>query len=215
MPPDRPVVLLARHGETEWNRDARIQGSRDVPLSGVGHAQAAALAERLRRSPCARIVSSDLLRARATADAVAAALGLPVVLDAHLREQNLGAWEGGTFADAALRDPDLARRFRERDPDARPPGGETRRELQSRVVAALESHAAPGTSGPVLLVTHGGPLQTLVYHLLGLPLTAPRRFLVPNAGLTTLSFRNGSWFISSLCDVSHLPSSPGESFPFE
>jgi probable phosphoglycerate mutase len=215
MPPDPPTVLLARHGETEWNREGRIQGQRDVPLSGVGLAQAAALAHRLRAAPCARIVSSDLLRARATADAVAAALGLEVALDPRLREQDLGAWEGGTFADAERADPDLARRFRARDPDVRPPGGESRRELQSRALAALAAHAAPGSPGPLLLVTHGGPLQALAYALLGLPLSSPRRFLVPNAGLTTLAPHLGAWFVATLCDVSHLPSSPGESFPFE
>src|SRR5262245_16808019 len=131
MPPDRPLVLVARHGETEWNRERRIQGHEDVALSETGRAQARALAERLKRAPCARVVSSDLVRAKETAEAVAAALGLRVETDPRLREQHLGEWQGLTFPEVRLRHPDLARRFAERDPDVRPPGGQTRRELQA------------------------------------------------------------------------------------
>ncbi|MCC7139218.1 MAG: histidine phosphatase family protein [Planctomycetes bacterium] len=211
----RPVVLLTRHGETAWNRERRMQGQVDVPLSPEGEAQAEVLATRLRGAGLARIVSSDLERAAATARAVARATGLAVTLDARLREQSLGAWEGRTFAEVVGSDPDTAARFRARDPDARPAGGETRGELFARVAAALDDVAAPGTAGPVLVVAHGGVVQALVYRALALPIRAERRFLVPNVSLTTLLPRADGWVLRTLSDVAHLASSPGDNFPFE
>ncbi len=212
---ERPTVLLVRHGETVWNASRRIQGHEDIPLSDVGRAQARALAERLRREKPARIVSSDLARARETAEIVAAPLGLPVTTDALLREQSLGTWQGLTFAEAAARDPDIARRFAARDPDARPPSGETRAELAARAFAAVSAHASPGSSGPLVIVTHGGVVMSILTRVLGLPPSSPRRLLLPNAGVSTLLHHRGSWFALSVSDVSHLPSSPGETFPFE
>src|SRR5262245_66480322 len=103
-----PLVLIARHGETEWNREARMQGHCDAPLSAVGVAQAAALARRLAHAGLARIVSSDLGRALATARAVAEATGLAGERDAGLREQSLGAWGGSTFDDRGRRGPEDA-----------------------------------------------------------------------------------------------------------
>src|SRR5262245_31231363 len=97
LPTPRPVVHLARHGETEWNASGRIQGHADVGLSERGRAQARALAERFRRSPPARIVSSDLSRAMETATIVSAACGVPVETEPAFREQHLGEWQGITF----------------------------------------------------------------------------------------------------------------------
>ena len=211
----RPVVLIARHGETTWNLERRMQGHRDVPLTAVGVAQAHRLAERLRTAGLARIVSSDLVRAAETARIVAEAIGLPVTTDPALREQSLGAWEGKTFADVLVSDPETATRFRSSDPDARPAGGETRGEFFARVWAALLTHGAPGSAGPLLVVAHGGVVQGLVYRLLGLPITAPRRFLVPNVSLTTLIPAADGWRIRTLSDVAHLEGSAGDNFPFE
>src|SRR5437764_13792670 len=98
MPPEpRPVVLLARHGETEWNRIDRIQGHEDVPLSPRGIEQAHALARRLASRGLARVVASDLVRARSTAEIVATAAGAPLTFDGRLREQNMGTWQGDCF----------------------------------------------------------------------------------------------------------------------
>jgi broad specificity phosphatase PhoE len=222
MPPDgasgpAPDVLLVRHGETAWNLEGRIQGHTDVPLSPRGIEQTRRLAERLAASPPARIVSSDLGRALETARAVARRVGREVETDAMLREQHLGAWQGLTGEEARARDPGLyAARFLARDPHARPPGGETRAEMQERVWRALLRHAGPGSSGPLLLVTHGGVVSALVYRVLGLPLEAPRRFLLPNTAITTLLWRQGGWRLGTLCDVSHAPVESGEpTFPFD
>jgi probable phosphoglycerate mutase len=162
-------------------------------------------------------VSSDLRRALDTATAVGTRLGIAVDTDPDLREQDLGAWQGLTGDEARARDPELyAVRFLARDPTARPPGGETREEMQARAARSLDRHAAPGGSGPVLVVTHGGVVAALVYRALGLPLSAPRRFLLPNAALTTLVWRSDGWRVATLNDVGHDPPTSREpTFPFD
>ena len=211
---DRPLVLLARHGETAWNVEGRIQGHLDVSLSPRGVEQAAALARRLAAEGVAALVSSPLRRARDTAEAISAATGRPVAFDDGLREQDLGRWQGLTFAEAGRRDPDLARRFAARDPDARPPEGETRGEMADRAWAALDRLAPPGAPGPVVLVTHGGPIMTILFRVLGLPPDAPRRFLCPNAGLSVLVPSNGVWYARTISDVAHLAGPADDRFPF-
>jgi 2,3-bisphosphoglycerate-dependent phosphoglycerate mutase len=215
--PALPVVWIARHGETSWNCEGRIQGHHDVPLNERGVEQARALAERFRRSPPARIVSSDLLRAMQTAQIISAACGVPITTEPGFREQHLGDWQGITFDEARRRDPDLARRFAARDPDVRPPGdgAETRAEVSERRWAAFHRHATQGSASPLLVVAHGGVVQALVYRVFGLAVSAPRRLLVPNASVTTLTAKGDVWYVRTMSDDSHLVSTPGESFPFE
>jgi len=144
------TLLLARHGETDWNRDRRIQGHSDVPLNDAGRAQAAELGRRLDVLRLGAVYSSDLSRARETA-VIAVGGRLPVIeLDA-LREKHFGTWEG-------LTDADVLRRF----PNARAGqwgDGETGEKMSSRVVAALLGIAAAHHDETVLVVTHGGPIR--------------------------------------------------------
>ena len=214
MTPDRPTVLVARHGETAWNRAGRIQGGTDTPLSDVGLAQARALADRLALESIARVVSSDLARARVTAEVVARACGVPLELDARLREIGLGEWEGLTWDEVEARDPELKRTFKSRDPDVRPPGGETRGEAQARAWAALEEHGSLATGKLVLLVTHGAVLQGLVRHALGIAPGVMHSFRTPNASLFTFVREGGRWFARGLSDTSHLPADPNASPEF-
>lgn len=213
-----PLVLLARHGETAWNAAGRMQGQTDVPLSPKGAEQAARLAARMASLPPAdrpaRIVSSDLARAFATAEAVGAAIGVPVVADPRFREDHMGSWQGLTRAEAIAHDPDAVRHLVRREPDARPPGGESRRDLSERSWKGFLDVAAPGTAGPLLIVAHGGVIMSILYRVLGLPIDAPRRFQLPNVGLTTLVFRDSFWFVKSLNDTNHIPVSDTDSFPF-
>src|SRR5919206_4482332 len=90
------TLLLVRHGETDWNAEGRLQGHTDRPLNDVGRRQARELAERLAGEGADAIYASDLARAKETAEIVGARLGLPVVIDADLREKNWGTWEGLT-----------------------------------------------------------------------------------------------------------------------
>jgi probable phosphoglycerate mutase len=150
------TLLLARHGETDWNRDRRWQGHAPTGLNDTGRGQAKALARELAARPPEAVYSSDLPRSRETAEIVAAELGLPVRLDPRLREVDVGEWSGLTWGEVESRFPDgAARRL------AGGTGwenGEAFEAMSARVVAALGEIAAGHEGGRVLVVTHGGPI---------------------------------------------------------
>src|SRR5687768_17379924 len=124
-------VVLIRHGETEWNRDQRIQGHLDVPLSERGLRQAERLAAWLAEEAPAAVLSSDLRRARVTAEVLAAGR-VPVVLEPRIREGRFGSFEGLTTAEIREAFPEEFRAWREDAVRHRPPGGETLEDLQER-----------------------------------------------------------------------------------
>jgi probable phosphoglycerate mutase len=126
----RTRILLARHGETEWNRVGRWQGHADQPLNEAGRLQASELAERLAGDGITAVYSSDLARARETADAVADRLGLEVVEDEGLREIDVGSWSGLTRAEVERRFPEGYARWLQGEIGH---DGETREQLTARV----------------------------------------------------------------------------------
>jgi len=148
------TLLLARHGETEWNREERFQGHADPPLNETGREQAAALAEKLAGEPIEAVYSSDLHRASETAEIVAGRLGLPVERDAGLREIDVGSWQGLTRAQI----------------DGRPWDGETYEQHAERAMRALQAIAERHPEGRVLVVSHGGTLRRVQQAVLGEPL---------------------------------------------
>jgi broad specificity phosphatase PhoE len=152
-----PQILLARHGETDWNRENRVQGHTDQPLNETGLTQAKALADRLAAERLVAVYSSDLVRARETAAVVASLHGLEVLLDAGLREKNFGTWEGLTDVEIRARFPDAV--------DGRFGDGETTEAVSARSVAAFERIRARHAAGSVLVVSHGGSLRTILAHL--------------------------------------------------
>ena len=155
------TLYLARHGETDWNAAGRWQGQTDVPLNERGRAQARELAALARGLGVAAVASSDLLRARATAEIVAAALGLEVgALHPDLRERCFGCFEGLTREEVAARHPEAWSRYLA-DPGPAPPGGETRAELLGRLLPALAA-AAASLPAPLLVVLHGGSMRALL-----------------------------------------------------
>ena len=159
-------ILLARHGETDWNRIGRWQGHADPPLNEAGRSQAAELAQRLAGDGIAAVYSSDLKRASETARVVAARLGLDVVEDAGLREIDVGSWSGLTRAEVEQRFPEGYARWLGGEIGH---DGETREQLTARVVDAVERIAATHPDGTVLVVTHGGSIRALRRHAAGDP----------------------------------------------
>lgn len=149
-------ILLVRHGQTDWNLEHRVQGHTDTPLNAVGTEQARALAETLAAVPLAAVYSSDLVRARDTATIVARFHGLEVVLDHDLREKNFGSWEGLTDREIAVRFPEAVR--------GRWGDGETTEEVTERALAAIARIRVSRPSGPVLVVSHGGPIRAILGH---------------------------------------------------
>jgi len=201
-------ILLARHGETEWNAIRRVQGWTDIPLSEKGLAQAEALAGRLSRIPLAAVYSSDLSRAAQTAAPTAARLGLTVLTVPELREKGFGEWEGLTQADLERDYPELWHRYHVlRDLDALVPGGETWPQVQERLSAALGRILAahPGPDEAVLLVGHGGSGRMVILEALQAPLPTLLRLHLDNASLSRLDFRgSGDSRVILLNDTSHL-----------
>ena len=168
------TILLARHGETDWNRENRWQGWADPPLNDTGRAQARALAEQLRTTPFDAVYSSDLQRARETAEIAAELHDLPVVTDPGLREIDVGSWSG-------LTRPEIEERF----PGGERPDGETREQHLNRVLGAVEQIARANHGRRILLVTHGGTMRALRSHTSDEPFHP-----IPNCGVLELHFRD-------------------------
>ena len=164
----RRRVVFWRHGRTAWNLENRFQGATDVPLDPTGVAQAAAAAPALARMAPTVIVSSDLVRARVTAETLGALVGLGVDTDPALRETDGGAWQGRTRGEIVAADPQLFRGWVAGN-DVRPPGGESRDEVVARVVDCVRRHLAPlPEGGTLVVVSHGGAIRGGIGGLLGL-----------------------------------------------
>lgn len=155
-------LLLLRHGQTELSVERRYSGRGNPELTDLGRSQAAAAARYLgEQGPVAAVLSSPLERARETAAAAAAKLGLDVTVDDGLIETDFGAWEGLTFDEAAQRDPELHRRWL-RDTSEMPPGGESFDAVAERVRAARDRIIAEYAGSTVLVVSHVTPIKTLL-----------------------------------------------------
>jgi probable phosphoglycerate mutase len=158
------VILLARHGQTDDNvPPLRFQGRRDTPLNATGRAQAHELAERVRRAGARSLFCSDLVRSRLTAEIVGEAVGLAHVEDARLAEAWRGVWEGRLWPEVEAEDPEGWAAWRAAGEDFRFPGGESLREQQDRVMAALRDieRSAPA---PAVAVCHGGSIRVALCH---------------------------------------------------
>lgn len=189
MPLDSSTRLLAiRHGETAWNRETRIQGHLDIPLNSRGLAQAQRLGLALQDEAIDVIYSSDLTRARQTAEAVAARTGAPLRLDARLRERCFGLFEGRTWTEIAARWPEQSERWRRRDLDFAAEGGETLNDFYRRCVSVVEELAQAHPGQTVAVVAHGGVMDCLYRAGSRLPLHAARSWTLGNATINRLLY---------------------------
>ena len=203
--------IVVRHGETEWNRQGRYQGHLDSPLTPVGHAHGRALADRLARHRFTALYSSDLGRARRTAELVAGRTGHAVLLDARLRERNLGIFQGLTKAEVKGGFPAEYRLHK--TPDFVIPQGESARQRFECAVSCFEELARIHASEQIVVVTHGGVISAMLRHVLGIPLEAPRRFARANASWNRFVHHEGTWFLETWGDLSHLEQDPGHQEP--
>jgi 2,3-bisphosphoglycerate-dependent phosphoglycerate mutase len=204
-PEEQPTrVLLVRHGETDWNRDARIQGHTDIPLNATGRWQAERVAEAVRDDGLHAIYSSDLLRAAQTADAIADATGLTVRHERGLRERSFGAFEGHRFVDIEQSHPGEASRWKRRDPTFEPPGGESLNGLSGRVVETAVRLSRHHAGQSIALVSHGGVLDILYREATRIDLQAPRSWLLANASVNRLLHSEEGFVLLLWGDTSHL-----------
>jgi len=169
-PPTR--LVLVRHGEAAANLDECYSGSTDEPLTAHGTWQAAQLTAALALLPITAVYSSPLQRAVATAEPIAAALGMTVQIDVRLRETAVGEWEGLSHAAVRARsatDAELLARWYT-DPRCMPPGGESWQAVQTRTLDLVHTLAAAFPGAWLALVSHVGPIKGLIYAALQAPL---------------------------------------------
>jgi probable phosphoglycerate mutase len=198
-------ICLVRHGETEWNVARRLQGQIDINLNALGVRQAEAAANWLVQEPIAALYSSDLKRARTTAEHIARHLHLPLTLVPEVRERRYGIFEGLTYDEARAQHPEAYARFEARDPDyAFANGGESLLGFSARVSTRLQEIVACHPGEMVVIVTHGGVLDVVNRFVRNVPLDAPRDFLIPNAGLNWVNHLDGEWRIEAWGQIAHL-----------
>jgi probable phosphoglycerate mutase len=198
-------LLLVRHGETDHNRSLRFQGHVDVPLNAAGLAQAQALAVRLAGEPIDLLVTSDLQRARATAAPLLLQRpALSPVVDLAWREQAFGVFEGLDAATIRDRYPASWEAWLNHAADGAPPGGESNREFDARVGAALQSLVRLHAGARIVVVTHGGVLDRVWRRLHALSPEGPRTCTIPNTGLNRLRWQGGVLSLVCWADDAHL-----------
>jgi 2,3-bisphosphoglycerate-dependent phosphoglycerate mutase len=163
---ERRLLYLFRHGETDWNREGRLQGSTDVPLNATGLAQAEALGKKLVGERIECVLSSDLLRAAMTARIVAESCGVPVFPEPGLRETQVGDAEGLLWEEARARfGSALTERWFIED-DVAFPGGETGRQTRLRGLAAIRRFVLAQPYLRIAVSTHGAMIRQLMRHAL-------------------------------------------------
>jgi probable phosphoglycerate mutase len=197
-------ILATRHGQTAWNATLRIQGQLDIGLDDVGRWQAERLAQACAGEAFDAVYSSDLARARETAQALASAAGVAVRTDAGLRERGFGVFEGLTYAEVESRFPDQARRWRQRDASFGPAGGEVLQVFYQRVVAAVAALAARHRGQHIAVVAHGGVLDALYRAAARVALDAPRSWQLGNAGINRLLASDEGFVLVGWGDTTHL-----------
>lgn len=208
--PPASRLILIRHGESTWNRERRIQGQLDPPLSEQGHEQARRVAGRLAPRRVEALYTSDLLRASQTAAAIASALGVEARPMKELREIFLGDWEG-------LHTDELAQRFPEawdawtREPSWDVvPRGEGASAFEGRVVSAMDRLFEQHSRGDAIVVTHGGVIQIALHRVVGRPSQGLFPFRISNGSVSIVERRNGRMVIATVNDTSHLEGTPQE-----
>lgn len=197
-------IIAIRHGETTWNVDTRIQGHLDIALNATGRQQAARLALALKEEPIAAVYASDLARAWETAEYLARAHGLPVQPETGLRERCFGDFEGKTFAEIEALLPEQSQRWRKRDPEFAPAGGESLLALSQRVVEAAERLAARHPGELIALVGHGGVMDVLYRAATRLHIQAPRTWMLGNAAINRLLWTPQGFTLVGWADTQHL-----------
>ncbi len=197
-------IYLARHGQTETNREGRFCGHAETSLTPLGIEQARALAGRLARVELAAAYTSDFSRAIQTAMLILGERGVAPRPEPALRELHYGEWELERESVIRRRDPERYRLMRDEDPAWRPPGGESVAEVRERTSRALDRIVKAHRGREVLVVSHGTAINCMLSAVLGMPESHVFRIDVANCALTELEERNGRLYVVRLNDTAHL-----------
>jgi probable phosphoglycerate mutase len=191
-------LILVRHGQTVHNVAGIAQGWNDSDLSELGRQQVQRLAQRIAAMQPTAIYSSPLGRALSTAEAIAEATGLPIVMNDDLREMSYGGWEGKSFLDVRRDDEEIYQRWIN-DGEARCPEGESHADVRRRMERAF---AGIDSERPVV-VTHGTAIRIGATALLDVPVMSARHFAQDNAALNVFVWRAERWVLKQWNDTTH------------
>ncbi len=197
-------IIAIRHGETAWNVDTRLQGHLDIALNHKGIWQAGQVAHALADEDIDAIYASDLLRAWQTANAVAHTTAAPLTANVGLRERGFGSFQGKTYAEIELQWPEESQRWRKRDPDWAPPGGESLRVMRDRVQTTVNALAQQHIGQQIVLVAHGGVMDILYRLASSQELQAPRTWQLGNAAINRLLWTPDGLTLVGWADTRHL-----------
>lgn len=201
-------ITMVRHGETHWNKIERMQGQLDSNLTELGIKQASAVANALKKIKYDAFYSSDLKRAMQTSEIISKQLGLTVIKENCLREINLGIAQGLTAEEFKDRYPDEYIKYASKDPDYVIPDGESNREKYNRAVGCLSELAQRHKGGNILIVTHGGILDSIIRMVFDIPLSVKRHFSLINASINVFNVADGKWMLETWGNISHLNDIP-------
>ena len=201
-------ILAIRHGETPWNVEFRIQGYTDIALNARGRDQAlrlgAAVGKSHENEPVHALYSSDLGRAFDTAPAGADSVGLSVTPDLGLRERTFGIFEGRTFDEVMQSHPEDAKRWRLREPDYCPEGGESLSQFRTRILSCVEALAVQHPGEQIAVVAHGGVMDVLYRAATGQSIQAARTWALGNAVINRLLWTPAGFTLVGWNDTAHL-----------
>jgi probable phosphoglycerate mutase len=193
------LVYLIRHGETTWNCEKRLQGQLDSPLTEKGIRQSRTLAGRLSEVKFDAVYSSDLERAKHTAQMITAqSHHASIHYDNRIRERHFGNFQGLTWEEIMAAYPDEAARELAGNPLNQVPGGESKHQVLARATAFFNDIALWHKGQKVLVVSHGGVINVWTKHVLRVPLETPRRFSLHNTAINTFEFADGQWWVITL-----------------
>ncbi len=201
-------IIAIRHGETDWNVQTRIQGHMDIDLNDKGLWQASRLAPSLADEGLAQVYTSDLSRAKVTAQAFAHALAIPLLEDLGLRERHFGIYEGLTWQELEELHPQEARAWKSRDPHWVPPQGESLEMFRLRIVTTINGLAAKHLGEQIAIVTHGGVLDVLYRVATHQFDQSPRTWSLGNTSINRLLWSKEGLHLVGWGDQAHLEQTP-------
>jgi probable phosphoglycerate mutase len=195
-------LTIIRHGETEWNKIGKQQGQLNSDLSENGIKQALAIKNYI-SDEYSFIISSDLGRAIQTAEIIAERYNYKIFLNPGLRERHLGIIQGLTMNEFKDKYPEEYNNFNSNNPDYIIPGGESAKQRYTRAINALNKIVNENNGKNLLIVTHGGILDSLFRYVLNLPINQKRSFSLINGSINKFSFEK-YWMLESWGEISHL-----------
>lgn len=197
-------IYLIRHGETEWNKEGRLQGNSNVLLSPEGIRQARLLAQHTPFHEVDGIYSSDLSRAVKTAEILAEKFNLPVIKERGFRETNFGDWEGRLFRELTAEMPKGFEYFFTKPDKVHPPNGETFLESQARVMTALDEIVADNEDRRVVVVSHGAVIRLIICAVLSMPIRKMWSISQFNMAVNILRVDDGNGIVELVNSTLHL-----------